>query len=204
MEKQKVAVIDIDGVLADYRLGLLFWIRQSIPALSQKTIKHLQTTDTWINHHTMDLTYKDWLKTLEMFRMSGGKQSIPVYEGAKELLDLCHANDLEVVLLTSRPIDIYSNIYRDTVEWLENNNLKYDKLLWSKSKAEMIYKMRLCERVSFAIDDELHHIHDYSALDISTFWINLYNKQEIMPLNNCVRVNKLTEVVERLEKIYGK
>ena len=32
MNKDTV-VLDIDGVLADYRLGLLYWIRQSYPEL---------------------------------------------------------------------------------------------------------------------------------------------------------------------------
>lgn len=199
---KNVLVIDIDGVLADYRLGLLYWIRQSCPELSQAANKHIQRTDTWIDAESMGVSYRKWLDVLEMFRMSGGKQSIPVFEGAKYVLGGAKLKGWEVVLLTSRPIDIYSNIYRDTVEWLRNNHLPYDVLLWSKSKAEMIYKMRLTDKIIYAIDDEWRHIEDYDKLGIPTIWIDLYNtKQGLHLLEQCMRVNSLEEALEILKEV---
>ncbi len=193
-------VVDIDGIIADYRLGLLFWIRQSCPELSQKANVHILRKDTWVDAETMEIPYRKWLDTLEMFRMSGGKQSIPVFEGAKELLDKSKSMGNEIVLLTSRPIDLYSNIYRDTVEWLRNNQLPYDLLLWSKSKAEMIYKMRLTDKVLFAIDDEFKHIEDYDKLDIPTVWVDHYRAGKgLHLLKYCTRVNSLTEFNEMEE-----
>jgi FMN phosphatase YigB (HAD superfamily) len=198
--KNSVVVIDIDGVLADYRMGLLYWIRQSRPDLAQKANMHINRADTWIDHSSMGISYRKWLDTLEMFRMSGGKQSIPVYDGAVELIEKLQRRDYEIVLLTSRPIDIYSNIYRDTVEWLRNNSLNHDMLLWSKSKAEMVYKMRLTDKVAFAIDDEFKHIEDYDRLGINTFWIDLYKKGEgVHMLENCTRVESLKDIIEYLE-----
>lgn len=192
---KNVAVIDIDGVLADYRLGLLYWIRQSVPSLASKANWHLSRPETWIDHTTMDVPYRQWLDTLEMFRMSGGKQSIPLHEGAVELLNRLKEDGREIILLTSRPIDIYSNIYRDTVEWLRNNNLNHDAILWSKSKAEMIYKMRLTDKVIFAIDDEIKHVVEYAALGIDTYWIDLYKKMTgAENLKGCVRVGSIKEV----------
>ncbi len=177
MNKQHVVIIDIDGVLADYRLGLLYWMRQSCPHLAQKVNEHLKREDTWIDAKSLGISYIEFLRVLEMFRMSGGKQSIPLFDGAKELLHYCQKQEYEIVLLTSRPIDIYSNIYRDTVEWLRNNELPYHMLLWSKNKSEMVYKMRLTEKIVFAIDDELSHVKDYDALGVVSYWIDLYMKK---------------------------
>ena len=199
---KNVIVIDIDGVLADYRLGLLYWIRQSCPSLASYANYHLGRQDTWIDHETMKIPYRKWLDTLEMFRMSGGKQSIPVYEGVEELFKRIEVLDYEVVLLTSRPIDIYSNIYRDTVEWLKNNGLGYHMLLWSKSKAEMIYKMRMMDKIVFAIDDEFRHIQEYDKLGIPTIWIDLYKtKTELHMLENCLRVDNLKQAVQILNEV---
>lgn len=175
---KNVVIIDIDGVLADYRLGLLYWLRQSYPRLAQKANEHLKRGDTWINAESLGISYREFLEALEMFRMSGGKQAIPLFDGAQDLLDYCHKKGYEIVLLTSRPIDIISNIYRDTIEWLRNNGLKYHILLWSKNKSEMVFKMRLTDKVVFAIDDEYNHVLDYINLGIPTRWIDLYKKQE--------------------------
>jgi hypothetical protein len=196
---RNVVIIDIDGVLADYRLGLLFWIRQSCPELSQAANQHVLRTDTWIDQHTMGITYRKWLETLEMFRMSGGKQAIPVCAGAADLLNRLRADGKEIVLLTSRPIDIYSNIYRDTVEWLRNNRLSYDLLLWSKSKAEIVFKMRLADKALFAIDDELKHVSDYDQLGVATYWVDIYKKgEDISLLKGCVRVSDLAQITALL------
>ena len=107
--KKNTIILDIDGILADYRLGLLYWIRQSCPEYANKANAHLLKKNTWINHETMEMSYYEWLKVLEMFRMSGGKRSIPLFEGAQKLNQICTYLG-EVILLTSRPIDIYSNI----------------------------------------------------------------------------------------------
>lgn len=192
-DMKNIVVVDIDGVLCDYRLGLLYWIRQSWPSLAQKANEHLKVDNTWIDNHSMEVSYREWLGVLEMFRLSGGKQSLPVFPGAKTLLDWCKKSDFEIVLLTSRPIDIYSNIYRDTVEWLRNNKLPYDMILWSKSKADMVYKMRLLDKVLWAFDDELRHVIDYAKLDIHTIWIDLYDSRKDVAFTNVERFVSLEE-----------
>ena len=74
----KIVLLDIDGVLADYRLGLLWWVNTNYPDLRTKCYEHLYSHGTWINDETMGVSYRTWLDILENFRLSGGKQSIPV------------------------------------------------------------------------------------------------------------------------------
>ena len=163
---KNTVVIDIDGILANYRLGILYWIRQSVPEFAHMANQHLKVEDTWIDAESMHMTYDRWLDTLEFFRMSGGKRTIPMFEGAQELLAYCRKQNYKIVLLTSRPIDICSNIYGDTLLWLRDNQLPFDILHWSKSKAEMVHKMRIPKETVFAIDDELKHVIDYAKLGI--------------------------------------
>ena len=66
----------------------------------------------------MGISFREWLDILERFRMSGGKLLIPEFPGARELIKYCKEEGHRIVLVTSRPFDIYSSIYRDTLEWL--------------------------------------------------------------------------------------
>lgn len=182
MIDKDTVVLDIDGVLADYRLGLLYWIRQSVPELAQAANAHINRTDTWINAETLGVPFRKWLEVLEMFRMSGGKQSLPLIPGALELVTLLEAQRVHVVLLTSRPIDIYSNIYRDTIEWLRNNGMHHYLLLWSKAKAEIVFRMKLIDRLLYAVDDEYQHAKEYAQLGIKTYWLNHYGVVPPSPL----------------------
>lgn len=194
---KNIAIIDIDGVLADYRLGLLYWIRQSYPRFSHRANEYINSPNVWINNETMKVSYKEWLDCLEMFRMSGGKQSIPLMKGAKELIQMCLSKNLEIVLVTSRPMDLYSNIYRDTVEWLRNANIIYHLLLWSKEKSVLLHRMRLIEKTLFVVDDELGHIKDYAKLGLKCYWLDHYNKtNDLIDPNVCV-VEDLFKIIDK-------
>lgn len=196
--KKDTVIVDIDGVLADYRKGLLEWVHRNYDDYANVCEIHLKRTDTWINEEAMGVTYQEWLDVLEKFRMSGGKQFLPVSEGAVEMMNYFCQKEYFIVLLTSRPVDIYHTIYRDTIVWLRDNNLPHDLLLWSKDKAEMCYKMKFTnERVLFAIDDQQNHIENYSKLGIPTYWLDICEKSNSLNIpSKCVVVGSLKDVVE--------
>ena len=193
---KNIAILDIDGCLADYRLGLLWWINTNYLELRETCYEHLTKTGTWINNETMKIPFIEWLGILENFRMSGGKLSIPTFPGTRELFDLLLSRNMKIILVTSRPIDLCSNIYHDTVEWLRMNRLEYHMLLWSKNKSEMIYKMRLIDECDFVLDDELGHIKGYLDLGIKTYWINHYHKIHSLTSEHLYEVYSLKQVIE--------
>jgi len=205
---KNVAIIDIDGVLADYRKGLLEWMlsyRFAHPLSEglKDTIRyHLNREDTWIDHEAMNMSFVAWLEVLEQFRMSGGKIDLPLFEGARELIYTCRNYGMEVVLLTSRPVDIYHTIYRDTLLWLKKNQLPYNSLLWSKDKAEMIFRMRLSDKTLFTVDDQYSHVLPYSKLHIRSFWIDRSERTPLqITLNGFItRVENLKQITESVEK----
>lgn len=192
--KKDTVILDIDGVLADYRTGLLQWINKNLPELQKLTEHHLGRNDTWVDYKSMGISYREWLQVLETFRMSRGKVFIPTFDWADTFTQVMRAEGYFIVLLTSRPIDIYSNIYLDTVQWLQKNNLDYDLLLWCRNKSEMIFRNGLIDRTLFAVDDELRHIQEYSALGMKTYWIDHY-KANSQCMDRCVRVSCLKDIL---------
>ena len=127
--------------------------------------------------------------------MSGGKQSLPRFEYAEELVNWIGAKGLSIVLLTSRPIDIYSNIYRDTIEWLRFNGLGQHLLLWSKAKAEIVFRLKLIDRLVFAVDDEYKHCEEYAKLGVKTYWLNHYKLKPLEMHENIVEIFHLSEII---------
>ena len=198
--KKNTVILDIDGVLADYRLGLLYWIKIHYPELARTCDYHMSRNDTWINYETMKVSPIKWLGVLENFRMSGGKQSIPLIPGADNLVQRLHSYGYKLILVTSRPIDIYPGIYRDTVEWLRGYNLHYDLLLWSKNKVELLYRLKFIPEIIFAVDDKVSHILNYSNVGITTFWLNHYEHTHD-PIEHCIVIHSLNEIDEEISKV---
>ena len=193
--KKDTVVIDIDGVLADYRTGLLNWIIANKHGdLNRNAFELENEYSVWVDERSMNISYREWLEVLEEFRMTRGKVGIPTFPYASQLCKYLKEKGYVIYLLTSRPIDIYSNIYIDTKEWLQKNDIPYDNLFWCRHKAEMVFRNGLIDRTAFAIDDEYKHIEHYSKLGIKTFWLDHF-KTESPCIDRCLRVKDLMDIL---------
>ena len=94
---------------------------------------------------------------------------MPVYADAKEFLTKIQQNDITVVLLTSRPIDRYPNLYADTVAWLEREQLPYDIIWWSYDKADHVIEN--IPDPLFVVDDDLSLVNQFDAVNIVAYWL---------------------------------
>ncbi len=197
----QIVICDIDGVLADYVSGFLAWTSNHQPELFNRCADlNRQDTNLWLNASSLGVSEDVWQELKHRFRTSRGKLSLPVYDGAKELLSACRAKGLKIVLLTSRPIDKYPNIYTDTLEWLINNELEHDFIWWSQDKAETLLSKNIKANVAFAIDDDTRFITSYTAMGIRSFWINRYKSVQSFSPQYVKEVSSLTDIVRYLEK----
>lgn len=143
-----VAIIDIDGVLADYPncfyefLATTYFVGPGNERLSLSGAKE--------KYSKMKLEDREWAKVA--YRQSGVKRALPVLPGARELLDLLRASGLKIVLLTNRPYSKYYRIYPDTLEWLKANELVYDAILWTHDKG--LEATKYFSNIRFAVDDQ--------------------------------------------------
>jgi FMN phosphatase YigB (HAD superfamily) len=168
--KGKTAIIDIDGVLCDYRTGFLDWVSAHRPDLSEYVDKlRLDECHYMLTRKNFNLSTERWQDMKHEFRISGAKENLPVYPDAKDFMRKLKECGIVSVLLTSRPIDRYPNLYGDTVSWLKKNDLYHDVVWWSYDKADKALE-RLANPI-FAVDDDTTYINKFADAGIQTFWV---------------------------------
>lgn len=165
----KTAIVDIDNVLCDYVDGFLCWIAQNYRDL-RPTVERIDRNQ-YLTCHSLMIDEQRWQEIKHHFRTSGAKARLPLMDGAQEFMHALKAYEFKIVLLTSRPIDEYPNIYADTLEWLSVHGLPYDHVWWAKDKHEKILAAGIRPLVRFAVDDELRFCERLAGIGIPTFWL---------------------------------
>ena len=175
----KTAVIDIDGVLC----------------VHDKEDRNGSIDN--INRHDLEMDPAEWQDLKHAFRVSGYKEFMPVFDDAKEFLTRLVNEDITVVLLTSRPIDRYPNLYMDTVAWLEREQLPYDIIWWSYDKADHVVEN--LPNPLFAVDDDLSQASKFDLADIPVYWLcrrkeNVKDFLYVEPPSRIAMVHELQQI----------
>jgi hypothetical protein len=197
------AVVDIDNVLCDYPAGMCDWIgnQPNFPfgRISNETLKSIRHAG-WINAASLLISEEDWQKLKHAFRISGAKQHLPVFLDAKPFLHALRRRNLQIVLLTSRPIDRYPNMYTDTLAWLSNNKLPFDYIWWAVDKAERVIEAEVRQHIQLIVDDDPKYIGQYARVDLHSYWLRRQGHRygEASPLIH--QVTGLQEVISHYDK----
>jgi len=202
-------VIDIDNVLADYITGICEWAREWGPKILNLTppltlmfierLSELRAKGEWFNASTIGIGYGDWEKVRHGYRTSGAKRTIPVFPGAKPFLDWCRSKGWIILLITSRPVDRYPNIFTDTLTWLTENQLPFDQLWWADEKARQLEEyehVALRANVVFAVDDMPKFISQYRSKGVKAYWLNRHATNEQMETDPTT-VRAFTEIMSK-------
>jgi hypothetical protein len=169
---QPCALVDIDMVLCDYVTGVCNWLHRYatnyVPAVR---LQQVLSERLYINAENLGLREEVWKKIKHELRVSGAKRFFPAYQDALPFLNAVRRRGLQIVLLTSRPVDRYPNLYTDTLLWLDRNQLPFDFILWSFDKAEVVLEEGLREHVRLFADDNKHFVDQVAQLGIQVFWV---------------------------------
>lgn len=167
------AVIDIDNVLADYINGFGSWLlnTQSMIVADQDRLRVLMKQGAYLTAAAMQVEDDTWQRWKHAFRTSGGKRTLPVMPGAKDFLQRLQTLGYRIVLLTSRPIDRYPNIYTDTLLWLQAHELPFDFIWWSHDKAERVLEGDIRSKIHLFVDDDSRFIQQMARLGIRSYWL---------------------------------
>lgn len=192
-------IVDIDGVLADYCCGICNWLRKNGPdILGMGTVvfareeflnrvDRLQTEHAYVNAEALQVTHEEWRKLKHHFRIQGEKKIMPVYPDAPRFLRWCRTQGYKIILVTSRPINEYPNLFTDTMTWLTANRLPFDYLWWATEKAERIQEGNVLAHTVFAVDDDPRYANQFTAKGVRTYllqrWGTNSNRPEMNPIS---------------------
>ena len=186
-ETDKIALIDIDGVLSDYPETFL-----SMFGKSYATVEEFKTSDL-----------RKYTVSKDLYRKEGHKSSLKTKEYAWEFLDLLKRRNIKIILLTSRPIKRYSRMYHDTLFWLGYNDLVFDSIIWESKKAEYAISKLKNKNIVLCIDDEIENVKKYAQCNLKSYLLFNPGLKIIKDHNggSYTAINSLKEVLSYVEEI---
>lgn len=166
-----VVAIDIDGTLGDYHGHFLsfaaHYLGRAIPGVFDGSMA--------LNEH-MGVSLHEYRTVKLAYRQGGMKRTMPVKEGAHEMLYVMNRVGAEIWLTTTRPYLRLDNVDPDTRHWLERNDLRFDYMLYDEEKYHMLLERVDKERIVFVLDDLAECYDEADALGLPVHLIrNPYN-----------------------------
>lgn len=192
VEDEKIAAIDIDGVLAEYPAGFVSFLEEKTgKKLSQIPIPHY---DLYAVLSKEVGGYAEMKKYKHEYRATGQKRFLPVVDGAVASMKRLKKLGYTVVLLSARPVSQYPRIFADTMEWLKANDIPYDAILWDENKEEKVVKS--FPKMQFMVEDHAGNANRVARMGYKVYLISKpYNVEE--PLHEgVIRVDSWTGMNE--------
>lgn len=198
-------VVDIDGVLCDYAAGFSQWIVNQSPGLVD-TVQRQRALDDhrWLDATTLGITRDEWRAHQHQFRVSGGNRALPAFMDAVPFTQACKTAGYLIILLTSRPIDQYPNIYTDTVQWLIRQGMAFDIVWWAQHKGDFLVLQSLPhDWFRFYVDDDLTFVQQVAKAGYApAYWLRRgMDAPTGIDLGEGVRpVSSLTQIRQTINK----
>lgn len=188
LSTDKIVCIDIDGVLCDYLTTWLEFVRNNFPEKlafgDSGKITSLDLSRTLKNPSE----YKD-LKNL--FRESGIKRNALVISGAKEFL-IKLSKKYKIVLVSARPVQVYRRIYADTVEWLKENELIFDFLVFEEDKRSWALTHK--SQIEFCVEDDPKQATHLTTYGLKVYLLDCPYNKDVGNMEKLTRIYSLGEI----------
>jgi len=192
-------VVDIDNVLGDFVGGFTSWLIKAGLITDDKALELIQS-GVWIDARNLGMTDAAYSKIRHAFRTDGGFGCLPLVTGAQAFLEWCRER-WQVILLTSRPIHEYPNIYSDTIMWLDRHRLPYDRIWWTKDKADLLMDRDMLTNVIFAVDDERTYVEHLAGAGVRTFWFTPRTTSRFV-VEHATVVKEFSEIISIMESAH--
>lgn len=185
LSNSNCAVVDIDGVLCDYRKTWHdFLISRGVGVVNNISVD--------LSGALSDPSQYRFLK--EDFRREGWKTKMNAFENASIFTETLSSFGLKVVIVTARPMHEHMRIYYDTVDWLEKNGIFYDHLVFEEKKRE--WASANLNKIRFCVEDDPLQAQKMSTWGMKVFLVDQpYNKN--VDNENIIRVENLLEIVDQ-------
>jgi uncharacterized HAD superfamily protein len=196
--KGEVAMVDIDGVLADYPTSFFNFVREHYGIDRDPA-----TQESYDLARVFGVDKKTYEDMKFRYRESGYKRSIPVVEGAAEGLYFLKSEGYKVVLFTARPKNEFSRIETDTLYWLKQNDMVFDALFFSERKHEDLETIYQELRPAFFVEDNEGNARNLANIGIPVYLFNRpyhsHDTQAEETKGLISRVNHWKNIIDELE-----
>ena len=144
-----VVAIDIDGTLGDYHGHFLRFMDGYFGyRLPRGWTGRPHDWEKWLG-----ISHRDYREAKLAFRQGGLKRTMPVFEGAQQMVYDVWSAGAEVWITTTRPYNRLDSVDPDTQEWLRRNEIPYDRLLYDDHKYLRLAELVDKGRVIAVVDD---------------------------------------------------
>ncbi len=168
---QKVAIVDVDDVIARFREGFFAWLNDRFDLdLS------VDLPEYYYSGPVGSMTGEE---AFSLFIDEGGFRDLKANNNVIETLQDLKKEGYWIQLLTARPDDNLKCMY-DTYHWLEKEKIPYDNLAFSSEKYRWLSDKPFFKnnKISFAIDDSPKHASEYATHGIKVAVpMRSYNKE---------------------------
>lgn len=154
------ALLDIDGVIADFYLGFGNYLNKNIGTnlnLDNEQLEYsIYNWDHDLPQHIIDEEIPKWI-------LNGGYANIPIIKGAKQFVYKL-MDKYDVYIVTARvgdftlkmPGNIQDIIIKDTFKWFKKHGIPSDKLFFECKKVDFCKKYN----IPIMIEDKLSTVID--------------------------------------------
>lgn len=186
--------IDIDNVISNFNDVLLKECLIHDKKLRNNGIVNIKAD--YITKGMFDWTEEE-LKNFYSNNIEKIAENLEVLDGAREYINKLRDDGYTIFIITGRDNGDYINPYEMTKKWLDENNIYYDKLIFTNSY-ETHSKAKEClkNHIDIMIDDSKRICDDCVKNNITVLLMDTpYNKN-----SNITRVHKWEEIYEFIKK----
>lgn len=182
VNENNVVAIDLDGVLVDYPKCWLDFLSSATG---------YRFDNLYIAKEKIDP--EDYIVLKDDYRNSGIKATLPIVEGALEMVKELKKRGFSIVILSKRPYKQYSRIFSDTLNWLNTREVPYDAIIFDPEK-----HLRILDefpKLKFMIEDDRNVANEIAEMGYKVYLLdNIYNQG--LTHANVVRIKELGEVLK--------
>lgn len=198
-EVKPIIAIDLDGTIADYHGSLFRFAEQWFGVFDTQWSATYHGQCKLARH--MDVTDDDYRRMKLAYRQGGMKRTMPIFGGAREMIQSLQGLGAEVWITTTRPYNKFDSTDPDTREWLRRHEIAFDGLIYDDDKYRVLTEAVDPERIVTVVDDLPENCVRAEELGIpAVMLVNRYNMAIKYDGRRCVNIGDLCKYLqEQLE-----
>ena len=189
--------IDIDNTLTDVQSELNMaaynYAKRLGKNIDEKNLLEDINNDSNFYKEKFKFSYDELKYFLKDIQEEIINKAIP-RDGVVEVINKLRSKGNEIYIITARANEFHDNPYKLSKDWLDKNNIIYDKLI-----VNAIQKANICieENIDIFIDDQLHNCIAISNKGIKTIRIS----KDIQDYKNIVTLENWKSIYEYISEM---